>query len=214
MPRGSVRHFHGIASLVLSNLESQKLMDGLQRSWVGSFNHDLAARVRPLIVVVNFLTLTDAARWTRVLCSRRFEWRSALVMVKPDTLIGWHGKAFKWFWRCQARSGRPPLQGEIREWIVRMAKENPTWGQRRVAAELYSSWAFWCPLEPCESTGPGDEMTALAKQLRPSAGRPSYATTPMRWSLVTSWLQSRLSSSCSTCLSSWSTGLGVFCNAT
>jgi len=58
-------------------------------------------------------------------------------MVKPDTLIGWHGKAFKWFWRCQARSGRTPLQGEIREWIVRMAKGNPTWGQRRVAAELY-----------------------------------------------------------------------------
>jgi transposase InsO family protein len=81
--------------------------------------------------------LTDAARLTLVLCSRLFEWRSALVMVKPDTLIGWHRKGFKWFWRCKARSGRPPLQGEIRELIVRMAKENPTWGQRRVAAELY-----------------------------------------------------------------------------
>src|SRR5215469_5738931 len=80
--------------------------------------------------------LTDAARWTLVLCSRLFEWRSALVMVKPDTLIGWHRKGFKWFWRCKARSGRPPLQGKIRELIVRMAKENPTWGQRRVAAEL------------------------------------------------------------------------------
>ena len=53
--------------------------------------------------------LTDAARWTLVLCSRLFEWRSALVMVKPDTLIGWHRKGFKWFWHCKARSGRPPL---------------------------------------------------------------------------------------------------------
>jgi transposase InsO family protein len=81
--------------------------------------------------------LTDAARWTLVLCSRLFEWRSAVVIVKPNTLIAWHRKGFRWFWRCKARSGRPRLQGEIRELIVRMAKENPTWGQRRVAAELY-----------------------------------------------------------------------------
>src|SRR5215469_3878719 len=36
--------------------------------------------------------LTDAARRTPVLCSRLFEWRGALVMVKLDTQIGWHRK--------------------------------------------------------------------------------------------------------------------------
>ena len=81
--------------------------------------------------------LLDAARWSLVLWSRLFDWRSALVIVKPDTLIGWHRKGFKRFWRCKSRPGRPPLRGEMRELIVRLAKENPTWGQRRVAAELY-----------------------------------------------------------------------------
>jgi hypothetical protein len=136
-------------------------------------------------------------------------------MVKPDTLTGWHRKGFKWFWRCKARSGRPPLQGEVRELIVRMAKENPTWGQRRVAAELYLKLgAFRCPLEPCESTGPGDEMMAVAKQLRPSAGDLRRQPRRCDGSLVTSWLQSRLSSSCSTCLLCSSWDLDESCNAT
>ena len=90
--------------------------------------------------------LTDAARWSLVLWSRLFDWRNALVIVKPDTLIGWHRKGFQRFWRSKSRPCRPPLQGEIRELIVRMAKENPTWGQRRVAAELYLKLSIlWCP---------------------------------------------------------------------
>jgi putative transposase len=80
--------------------------------------------------------LTDAARWTLVLCSRLFDWRSALVVVKPDTLIGWHRKGFKLFWGWRSGVGRPPLPREIRELITRMARDNPTWGQARVAHEL------------------------------------------------------------------------------
>src|SRR5213080_1008236 len=80
--------------------------------------------------------LTDAARFSLVLWSQRFNWRAALMSVKPETLIGWHRKGFKLFWRWKSRPGRPPLPQEIRELIVRMARENPTWGQLRVAAEL------------------------------------------------------------------------------
>jgi hypothetical protein len=80
--------------------------------------------------------LTDAARFALVLWSRMFDWKSALVVVKPDTLIGWHRKGFQLFWRWKSRPGRPSLPREIRELIVRRAKENPTWGQMRVAAEL------------------------------------------------------------------------------
>jgi hypothetical protein len=39
--------------------------------------------------------LTDAARLTLVLWSRWFNWRDALIIVKPETLIGWHRKGFK-----------------------------------------------------------------------------------------------------------------------
>ena len=80
--------------------------------------------------------LTDAARLSLVLWSRMFDWRNALMIVKPETLMGWHRKGFRLFWHWKSRPGRPPLPQEIRELIVRMARENPTWGQLRVAAEL------------------------------------------------------------------------------
>jgi len=80
--------------------------------------------------------LTDAARLSLVLGSRLFDWKAALLIVKPDTLIGWHRKGDKLFWRWKSRPGRPPLARDIRELIRRMARENPTWGQMRVAAEL------------------------------------------------------------------------------
>lgn len=80
--------------------------------------------------------LNDAARLSMVLWSRLFDWKNALVIVKPETLIGWHRKGFKLFWRWKSRVGRPRLDEHIRKLIVRMARENPTWGQARVAAEL------------------------------------------------------------------------------
>jgi len=80
--------------------------------------------------------MTDVARLSLVLLSRLFDWKKALVVVKPDTLIGWHRKGFKLFWRWKSRPGRPALPLKIRELIARMALENPTWGQARVAAEL------------------------------------------------------------------------------
>src|ERR1700686_3273242 len=80
--------------------------------------------------------LNDSARFSLILWSRLCNWKDALVIVKPDTLIGWHRKGFKLFWRWKSRPGRPALSLEIRELIARMARENPTWGQARVAAEL------------------------------------------------------------------------------
>ncbi|PYX12984.1 MAG: hypothetical protein DMG84_20460 [Acidobacteria bacterium] len=80
--------------------------------------------------------LTDAARLSLVFWSRLFDWKSALMIVKPETLTGWHRKGFKLFWRWKSRRGRPPVPQTVRELIVRMARENPTWGQARVADEL------------------------------------------------------------------------------
>jgi hypothetical protein len=80
--------------------------------------------------------LTDTARLALVLWSRWFDWRDALVIVKPETLIGWHRKGFRLFWRWKSKPGRPRLPRNIRELIERMARENPTWGQERVASEL------------------------------------------------------------------------------
>src|SRR5580700_7244743 len=43
--------------------------------------------------------LNDSARFSLALWSRLFDWKDALVIVKPETLIGWHRKGFKLFWR-------------------------------------------------------------------------------------------------------------------
>src|ERR1700680_3225903 len=79
--------------------------------------------------------LTDSARFSLVFWSWLFDWKEALVIVKPETLIGWHRKGFKLFWKWKCRVGRPRLPGNIRQLIVRMARENPTCGEERVAAE-------------------------------------------------------------------------------
>jgi hypothetical protein len=50
-----------------------------------------------------------------------------LVIVKPETLIGWHRKGFQLFWKGNSQAGRPRLPENIRKLIVQMAQENPTW---------------------------------------------------------------------------------------
>jgi putative transposase len=81
---------------------------------------------------------TAADRFVFSKLARLFNWRSALVIVKPATLIGWHRTAFRRFWRWKSRPvGRPPVSAELRCLIRRMAAENPTWGEERIADELW-----------------------------------------------------------------------------
>ena len=66
-------------------------------------------------------------------------WREALVIVKPDTVVCWHKKGFKLFWKFKSRLkglGRPPINPEIRDLILKMAKANPLWGAPRIHGEL------------------------------------------------------------------------------
>lgn len=66
-------------------------------------------------------------------------WRSALVLVQPDTVVRWHRQGFRLWWRWKSqtkRAGRPPLDREVRALIQRMSRENPTWGAPRIQAEL------------------------------------------------------------------------------
>jgi len=69
--------------------------------------------------------------------ARFFDWRDALVIVKPETFIKWHRTAFRTFWRWKSRKkGRPALPKNLRELIRQMDRENPTWGEERIANEL------------------------------------------------------------------------------
>ena len=79
----------------------------------------------------------DATRLTLILLSRLFAWQEALVIVKPETLIRWHHKAFQLFWRWKSKPrGRPRLPADLQSLIAEMAWSNPTWGEERIAAEL------------------------------------------------------------------------------
>jgi transposase InsO family protein len=79
---------------------------------------------------------TNATRITLVWLGRWFDWRQALTIVQPATFIRWHRQGFRLFWRWKSRPGRPQIPGELQALIRRMACENPTWGQERIANEL------------------------------------------------------------------------------
>jgi putative transposase len=79
----------------------------------------------------------DATRITLILLARWIDWRAVLTIVKPDTLIRWHRKGFRLFWRWKSKvRGRPPLPADVRCLIAAMAQANVTWGEERIAAEL------------------------------------------------------------------------------
>jgi hypothetical protein len=56
----------------------------------------------------------------------RASWRS--FVVTPTTLLRWHRRLVASRWTHPARVGRPPIGGEIRELVLRLAHENPRWG--------------------------------------------------------------------------------------
>jgi len=79
----------------------------------------------------------DATRITLAVLSQFLEWRNVLTVVKPETLIRWHRKGFRLFWRWKSRAaGRPPIPTDLQQLIATMAAANRTWGEERIAAEL------------------------------------------------------------------------------
>ena len=65
-------------------------------------------------------------------------WRSCMIIVKPDTVVRWHRDGFRLYWRWKSRSkpGRPRIHAEIRKLIRPMSRDNATWGSPRIQSEL------------------------------------------------------------------------------
>src|SRR4051794_1509167 len=67
------------------------------------------------------------------------DWKSALLIVQAETVIAWHRKGFRLFWRWKIRHGnpgRPALPKEVRDLIRIMSRNNPRWGAPRIHGEL------------------------------------------------------------------------------
>jgi len=61
-------------------------------------------------------------------------WRG--LFIQPPTLLGWHRDLVRRRWSYPHRRGRPALAAELRGLVLRLARENPTWGYRRIHGEL------------------------------------------------------------------------------
>ena len=66
------------------------------------------------------------------------KWRSALVIVKPETVLRWHRRKLgdKLFIRSENHVGTPPLPPDIVSAINKLAHENPLWGAPRIHGEM------------------------------------------------------------------------------
>jgi putative transposase len=77
-----------------------------------------------------------AARVSLALFTRLFDWRDAVVIVRPATTVRWRRMGWRIVWRWKCRAGRPSIPPELRNLIRRVATEDQLWGEERIANEL------------------------------------------------------------------------------
>ena len=85
------------------------------------------------------LRLTSADRLLWAWLSRAWgPWRSALHIVRPETVLAWHRHGFRlfWTWKSRRRTGRPGVPADVRALIREMSTMNPLWGAPRIHGEL------------------------------------------------------------------------------
>ena len=114
--------FRSRGALQLENLALRHQIGVLQRS----------AAKRPKLTPVDRLLWICLSRLWR-------DWRTALAIVKPETVIAWHRAGFRLFWTWKVRHGqpgRPAISREVRDLIRKMCRQNPSWGAPRIHGEL------------------------------------------------------------------------------
>jgi putative transposase len=95
--------------------------------------------------------------------------RRRSFFVRPDTLLAWHRRFVRKRWTYSGRRpGRPAVTEEIRELVLRLARENPRWGYQRIVGEL-------------AGLGVRVSATSVAKILRQAGVPPARARVQLSW---------------------------------
>jgi transposase InsO family protein len=120
----------GVLSCLFKNSVELRLENLALRQQLGVLRRSAPKRLK--------LTAADRIFWVWL---RRVwsDWRSALMIVKPDTVIAWHRKGFRLFWSWKIRrgkQGRPSVPREVIALIRMMSRNNPLWGAPRIHGEL------------------------------------------------------------------------------
>ena len=160
-------------ALELENLALRHQIGVLQRS---------AAKRPKLTSGDRFLWICFSHLWR--------DWRSALAIVKPETVVAWHRAGFRLFWTWKVRHGlpgRPVISREVRDLIRKMCRENPLWGAPRLHGELLKL-GIKCggPMKVIEHSPPPKSNFALrphsllrlGQAARPVAGEIGPALSP------------------------------------
>jgi transposase len=91
------------------------------------------------------------------------------LLVTPRTLLRWHRALVRRKWRQPSgRRGRPRLSAEVRELVLRLARENPRWGYQRIVGEL-------------AGVGVRVSATTVAKILRRAGVSPAGGRAQLSW---------------------------------
>jgi transposase InsO family protein len=93
----------------------------------------------------------------------------ASFFVRPETLLGWHRRLLRRRWTYAGRPpGRPGVSLELRELVLRLARENPRWGYQRIVGEL-------------AGVGRRVSATTVAKILRQAGVSPAGGRAELSW---------------------------------